>query len=299
MDPQYIENYYELLFQVRYLQARGNSFQDLFSDIMERVHPGDFIRCRPWGNVGDRKNDGYLRSERTLFQCYAPNEMRQDETVKKIEEDYREAIPHWQQHFDTWIFVHNSVQGLGPDVLKRLLDLASAGSNVSVTHWGDAELLQRVRRLGQQDRIALFGAIPSRNAFMNLTIPELTTVIDRIQLQPIPSPTPVMNVPPGKMEFNAIPYGIRAMLQMGRTRVTSVKEYFDKAPDPQLGERVASAFRAEYLRSRNAGNGPEQIFQDLLIYCGGIPPMPEDRHAATYTVLVFLFDECEIFESPV
>jgi hypothetical protein len=67
---------------------------------MSKAYPGDFIPCRPWGNVGDRKNDGYLKSERILFQVYAPNEMKMAETVKKIEEDFTEALPYWQKDFD-------------------------------------------------------------------------------------------------------------------------------------------------------------------------------------------------------
>ena len=66
--------YYELKFQVAFLTAKGDAFQTLFEQVMGKAHPADFIPCRPWGNVGDRKNDGYLKSERTLFQVYAPNE---------------------------------------------------------------------------------------------------------------------------------------------------------------------------------------------------------------------------------
>jgi len=38
------------------------------------------------GNAGDRKNDGYLRSERTLFQVYAPNEISANDATAKINE---------------------------------------------------------------------------------------------------------------------------------------------------------------------------------------------------------------------
>jgi hypothetical protein len=64
--------YYEMKFHLTFLEAMGDAFQDFFSSIMELRYPGDFARVRPWGKFGDRKNDGYLRSQRKLFQCYAP-----------------------------------------------------------------------------------------------------------------------------------------------------------------------------------------------------------------------------------
>src|SRR5208337_4018326 len=112
------------------LKKRGNAFQDFFADIMEKRYPGDFIRVRPWGNVGDRKNDGYLKSERTLFQVYAPNEMAAAAAIAKIEEDFTGALPYWQQYFDKWVFVHNAYDGLSPQIVAKLLELEQKHSPI-------------------------------------------------------------------------------------------------------------------------------------------------------------------------
>lgn len=119
---QFRRSYYEIVFKNLYLEKDGNEFQDFFSEIMEKCHPGDFQRVRPWGNTGDRKNDGYLRSERTLFQVYAPNEMSASDAVAKINEDFHGALPYWETYFDTWVFVHNSKDGLGPAIVAKLND---------------------------------------------------------------------------------------------------------------------------------------------------------------------------------
>src|SRR5439155_23052641 len=81
-------SHYEHKFEIAFLKAKGDAFQTLFENLMGKAHPADFIPCRPWGNVGDRKNDGYLKSERTLFQVYAPNEMNAAESTAKIDEDF-------------------------------------------------------------------------------------------------------------------------------------------------------------------------------------------------------------------
>ena len=86
---------------------------------MELRYSGDFVRVRPWGNVGDRKNDGYLRSRRMLFQAYAPLVTRLRTLITKINEDFAGALPYWKEHFDEWILVHNHKDGVPADVLKR------------------------------------------------------------------------------------------------------------------------------------------------------------------------------------
>ena len=86
--------YYEVVLENRFLKKKGNEFQDFFSEIMEKCHPGDFQRVRPWGKSGDKKNDGFLKSERRLFQVYAPNDMTEAAARKKITEDFAGAVKH-------------------------------------------------------------------------------------------------------------------------------------------------------------------------------------------------------------
>src|SRR3990172_3754551 len=43
---------------------------------------------------------------------------------QRRKEDFAGALPYWKNYFDEWIFTHNDVKGLAPDVLKLLLDLS-------------------------------------------------------------------------------------------------------------------------------------------------------------------------------
>lgn len=159
MDQQ-SKTFYELRFRAQFLEAKAAAFQDLFVAIMSKAYPGDFIPCRPWGNIGDRKNDGYLKSDRTLFQVYAPNEMRMTETVSKVVTDFSEALPHWRDYFDTWVFVHNAHGGLPPDVIAKLLELEQSYAPIKVTQWGFEELLLHFRRLPADALTSLYGSLP-------------------------------------------------------------------------------------------------------------------------------------------
>ena len=106
---------WEIVFRLACRERRGEAFQELFSQIMERRDAG-FQRVRPWGNSGDRKNDGWCPSRRILFQSYAPSTFSASALVAKLIEDYEGAIEHWESYFDTWVFVHDDIEGLGPGV---------------------------------------------------------------------------------------------------------------------------------------------------------------------------------------
>jgi hypothetical protein len=136
-------SYYAQAFEINFMKKKGEAFQDFFSEIMEKRYPGDFIRVRPTGRVGDRKNDGILPSKRMLFQCYAPNELRATECITKIHEDFNGALVHWRNDFDTWVFVHNSRSGLGPDVTTKLLELSAAHKGLQVIQLGSKRFAER------------------------------------------------------------------------------------------------------------------------------------------------------------
>ena len=113
MTGQELPPGFELQFRLVFAEQRGNAFQNFFNTLMERRDP-DFRRVRPWGNVGDRSNDGWSPARRMLFQVYAPSSYRASEVAEKLQEDYDGAIDYWEQYFDTWVFVHNDVDGLSP-----------------------------------------------------------------------------------------------------------------------------------------------------------------------------------------
>ncbi|VTS00636.1 ABC-three component system protein [Tuwongella immobilis] len=295
---QFTRAFYEQAFRIAFLEKRGEAFQDLFSSIMEKKYPSDFIRTRPWGNQGDRKNDGYVGSTRTLFQVYAPNEVEESKTLTKIDEDYEGALLHWSDQFDTWVFVHNSMQGLGPGVTKKLLDLDSGNQHVRVRSWGFEELRQVVFELAFPELASLLGPIPSRTDLINVQYPEVEQVLKTLELLTKPQAVDVRPVPPKKLEANALSPAVELLLKAGMGSSTKIRDYFSNHHDPEQGDRVAQAFRSEYEALRNANLTPDNIFARLQLIGNGTTLATPSRQAATLTVLAYLFEECDIFERP-
>lgn len=292
------QSWYDVVFERDFLKRKGNAFQDFFCEIMEKCHPGDFIRVRPWGNVGDRKNDGYLKSQRTLFQVYGPNEPSLYETLKKIDEDFNGALPYWQDYFDTWVFVHNSRSGIAPDVTEKLLALEKA-SGITVTNWGYEELRKKAFScLSEADLASLLGPAPSTRDVLRVGYEQLKLVLKGIERQEPPLGQEVRPVPPDKLEYNRLSASVDGLLRAGMKKASLVGQFFRDWIDPTYGQEIVAAFSAEYQRLRQRRVPPDEIFMSLLEFAGGAGRGSADHEAGVLAVLAHLFETCDIFEEP-
>ena len=293
--------YYEVAFERDYLKKGGNEFQDFFSEIMEKCHPGKFLRVCPWGRVGDEKNDGYLWSMRTLFQVYAPNEMTANEATAKIHRDFYGALPHWQEYFDTWILVHNSRRGLGPQITKKLLELGTCQKDVTIAPpWGFEELRQNVFSLNEMDIASLLGSAPSSRDMLDVRYENVQEVLSHIAKQEPPLLEDIPPVPSDKIKRNHLSIDVQNLLTAGLQKTTLVGKFFDEHFNPSYGDEIAVAFRKEYAKYRTLQMDPDTIFRKLQEFTGGVERGSPTDQAAVLVVLAYLFEQCEIFErSPV
>ena len=51
-----------VFFENKIHKLNGSAFEDLFTQIMNYAEP-EFEQIKAWGNIGDRKNDGFIRSK--------------------------------------------------------------------------------------------------------------------------------------------------------------------------------------------------------------------------------------------
>lgn len=289
--------YYEQKFEIEFLRAKGDAFQTLFERLMGLAYKADFLACRPWGNQGDRKNDGFLKSERRLFQVYAPNEMDAAKAKAKITEDFAGALEHWGRHFDKWVFVHNATDGLPPHVQLLLLDFEAANVGIQLDPWCLEELRSIFRKLTVDDKASWFGLAPTDATRIKLGFRDLQVVIEKIGTIPAPPMPRVGDVPMGKIQANALTEAVAQLLKEGWTKAPVVEDFLRQWHDETLGERLAEAFKAEYLRLR-AAHSPNQTFGELQSWAGGNVRGTPEHELAVLTVIAYYFERCDIFEEP-
>lgn len=219
--------------------------------------------------------------------------MTADKALSKINEDFMECLPHWQQHFDEWIFVHNADNGLGPQVTALLLELKQLYAPLRVGHWGLVEIQNRFRRLRLEDCVALYGLAPTQEAVTQVRAADIAGLLTAITIMPEVSTGAIHPVPVDKLDINGLSSNAAILLDAGRRKSTVVNLFFSRYPDPRFGDQVAEAFKQRYREVREQQFLPDAIFDEMLMFAGFGQPT---HRAAALALVAHLFDTCDIFE---
>lgn len=179
-------------FRVAFHTKKGTAFQDWFVRLAGYAFGPDFEEVRPYGPYGDLKCDGRLISKGSVFQCYAPDAMKEAELIKKIDEDFHGARAHWAGDMQEWVFVHNDGRGLPPNAVQHLDTLRKAYAPLQIKTWSEPELLKLTMSLNLSQLQALFGPAASISIVDRLVMADLMPIIDALQRQePNPSDPPL------------------------------------------------------------------------------------------------------------
>ena len=299
MSP-FEQSLFELSLRLAFHEKRGDEFQVFFSQLMGFRYPTDFIATRPWGQLGDRKCDGYLKSTRTLFQCFAPNELELSVTLKKMEEDFVGAMPHRTEFFDSWVFVHNAPdERLATDIARKLVELEGKAPGLKTQAWGFSALRKMALQLDASDLRSLLPRMPTPTTFAELTLKDVKPILEHLIATGIPDEGAVMSPPPGKIEHNSLSDASARYLKMGMARARLVGRFLASNADKTYGDRLAGLFHAHYLDLRRQNLDPDDVLVRLFHFATGPLPTGNLRaDAAAWTVLAYLFEHCDIFETP-
>lgn len=285
-------------FRIAFLTHKGTAFQDWFVRLAGHAFGPDFEEVRPYGSYGDLKCDGLRISTGTVFQCYAPDAMRETDLIAKVDEDFHGARTHWPASMQEWVFVHNDGRGLPPNAVQYLDGLRQAHAPLQIATWSEPELLNLAMGLDLPALQALFGAAASIAIVDRLVMSDLVPIIEALQRQdPNPSDPPLTPPSPEKLEKNALSEETGLFLRIGRRKSALVDTFFRKSPRPDLGERIAEAFRLRYAELKAFDLPADAIFKHLQDFAGfnGEPK----RQGAALAVLAYFFDSCDIFEDPI
>lgn len=284
-------------FRLAFHTQKGTAFQDWFVRVAGYAFGPDFEEVRPYGPYGDLKCDGRRISTGSVFQCYAPDAMKEAELITKVDEDFHGARGHWTGNMQEWVFVHNDGRGLPPNAVQHLDALRKAHAPLQIATWSEPELFKLTMGLDLSQLQALFGPAASIAIVDRLVMSDLMPIIDALQRQePNPGDPPLTPPSAEKLEKNELSDESGLFLRIGRRKSSLVNTFFRKSPRPDLGERIAEAFRLRYAELKALDLPADIIFKHLQDYAGfnGEPK----RQGAALAVLAYFFDSCDIFEDP-
>jgi hypothetical protein len=161
---------YTLILEKALKEKRAQEFEDFFASIGNALWAGKFEPWKPQGIFGDLKCDGYLTSERTVFQCNAPESFVAATVTNKIEGDFLGAVDNFEESMEKWIFVHNQEQGLPATAGAKLVELRAEFPKVEIEAWGPIELMRRLKDLNTSSLTQLLGSIEASFEFDQTTL---------------------------------------------------------------------------------------------------------------------------------
>jgi len=151
------------------LKFKGQAFEDFFVKAGTALWGRDFEPLRAQGRLGDRKCDGYRISDKTVFQCYAPEQFIASKVAGKIQADFAGARDNFGNEMQKWVFVHNQNGGLPAEAGKLVEDLRQGHPTLTIEIWTPDDLIQQLLELSDSDLGYLFPAYVRNQNFSEAT----------------------------------------------------------------------------------------------------------------------------------
>jgi len=289
--------FYELKFKDYIREKNGTEFEDFFSKIMKAKHQENFISCKPWGREGDRKNDGYLMSERHLFAVNGPETLNQSRMLNKINDDFNGALSHWGIYFNKWSFVHNQ-DALPPQIVEKIISLNEQHSGkIHINHWDPNKLKSIIFELDDTLVDEILGPIPSERDYTEIGFKDIQPVINAISRRATPTEENFMPVPENKLYINGLSDPIIELIRCGFKRATLVTRYFNMQTNITMGDEIENTLKLEYEKLKNQHLPPDDIYNGLCSFIRDEEKKDDNIYqVAVHTVLAYYFEQCTIFE---
>jgi len=297
------EYWWKISLELKLRRVSGDAFQDLFSDVMQKLHGEDFIRIRPFGSKGDKGCDGYIQSNGQVFQCYGAingDKGKVSYLIGKMKEDFEKAKKKIPSIMKEWHMVHNLVDGLPIDAVEVLEDLKRENSDIKFGFIGIEGFEERVNNLTETQVEGLLGPTATHHDSCNLQIEELRDLV-RDVAQSAESMTatasPIDPVSAEKLDANDLPGHWRSLIAGGWQNAHLVASYLDRHPEPLTGERIAKLFNEKYQYLKAQHLCPGSIMTELYQLVTGTGTVAPQRQVAAQALLAHLFESCDIFEN--
>lgn len=298
-----------IMFQLKVHQSDGQEYENLFSKVMVK-HNSNFKLVKPYGNVGDRKNDGFDQEKGIYYQVFAPENIDKSRTIidaaKKLKEDFSGLKSYWDsicKITEFYYVVNDKYKGIPAPVHKEVMELRTENPGVFCDTFCSNNLESIFMDLVADDIIDIVGIIPNEEiGFLNFDIlhqaveylinSESDVFLDSL------TNSPDFNE---KIEFNNLNPFCANMLTVASYQIGDLESYFNSTGEfvkNELKNRFISLYKQSIEKiSITNDNYADKRFMYILNNAS-----PSDKKAVKDAVLVLMsyyFEACDIFESPI
>lgn len=287
------------MFRNKIFASNGQAFEDLFISIMNYAEKG-FKPIKPWGNIGDRKNDGYIKSTGTFYQVYAPEEIEKSyrNTVNKIRTDFKGLIEQWTPVKKFYFVINDKYKGVNADA-EQIMQQIKKDYKLEDAEILIAKDLENIlfEELEDDEIISIIGILPNLDYIKRIDYSILNEVIAHIMSLPLDiSMDDKITVPDWeeKIKHNNLSEGVKKYLDNASIQLVSLDEYLSNNGNflsNSLKEKLRDTY--ETFKSKEAG---DSLFLSILNTL-----TPKQQYAYQCVVIVIMakyFETCDIFEEP-
>lgn len=287
-----------ILFQNKLYKAKGQAFEDIFTSIMNYAEP-DFRPIKPWGNIGDRKNDGYIESKGIFFQVFAPEDIHKSypSVIKKLVIDFEGLKKQWSNIKEFYFVVNEKYDGINADSQQAMVQLIK-DHNLENGGFKTAKDLENLLFTLEDDQInVIAGFIPDPSKLKTLDYSILNEVISHIMKIPLErGKNPIIDLPDWdeKIKFNNLTPTTAHFLNNGYIQVNNLEIYLSNNSD-FLADELRDKMNELYLEEKKNYTGDELFWK---IVDKASPKSEQGYQSAVVVIMSKYFESCDIFEEP-
>ncbi|NLP13174.1 MAG: hypothetical protein GX383_01530 [Clostridium sp.] len=286
------------LFQNKIFKSDGQAFEDMFVCIMSYAEK-EFQAIKPWGNIGDRKNDGYIRDKGIYFQVYAPEDIRKSysDAIAKLNGDFSKLKEYWDPINEFYFVVNDKYRGVNADCEKTIRTLKDK-YQLDEAKFLTAKDIERILFTLEDDQIfSIVGFIPDPSKVKQIDFSVLDEVVDYIMKMPLKGTDNDNVVLPDweeKIIFNNLSKSVAYLLNSGYMQVPNLEKYLSNNSD-FLADTLRNRINEVYSEEKELCTGDELFW--AIVY--RLSPKPEQSYQiAVIVIMAKYFETCDIFEDP-
>jgi len=287
------------LFQNKILKADGQIFEDIFSAIMNYAE-ADFQQIKPWGNIGDRKNDGYIKTKGIFYQVYAPENIHKSYTnvVSKLKEDFDGLKAQWSPINEFYFVVNDKYKGVNADSEKIIQEMKISHNLNNAGFLTAKDIENTLFKLDDDQILIIAGFIPDPANIKQLDFSILNEVIGHIMKLPLNEGDKSKIVVPDwneKIKLNVLSESVSQLLNNGSFQLHSLGEYLDNNSD-FLADSLRDKMNEVYSHEKENKSGDELFW---AIVNSASPKAERMYQTSAIVIMSKYFETCDIFEEPV
>lgn len=298
-----------ILFQLKVYASDGQLYENLFSKVMLK-HNLNFRMIKPYGNIGDRKNDGFDKTKGVYYQVFAPENIEKAKTindaVSKLKEDFKGLKKHWHTLCpikEFYYVVNDKYKGLPPQVEQEILLLSSENTDVNCDSFCSHNLETIFMGLSKEDITDIIGIIPNEEiSFLDFDV--LNQAVEYLMNSEADGSSDTYVDDPDfeyKIVFNKLSSKVANLLNVASYQIGDLETYF-AATGEYVKNELKTRFSKLYDESKDVISENELNYSDQRFFYILSNASPNGKKAVKDAVLVlmsFYFEACDIFEKPI